>query len=187
MRLNDATIENGDVLLFEGRSWFARAIKLRTRSKFSHAGIALWIQTGGTRRLFICEAMEPWGVRLHPLGRYLEECTRRGEVVHLYQLDRTVDRDKVAGYAVEQAGKRYASVWQFLVSWGRVTGFFRWLFGKKVCDTNPDRFFCSELVAAALRAGGYVPAPEADMLPAVTDPGSLALFPCLQIQGVLTP
>ncbi|MGE0760133.1 MAG: YiiX/YebB-like N1pC/P60 family cysteine hydrolase [Pirellulaceae bacterium] len=188
MRLSEAPIANGDILLFEGRSWFAFGIKLRTRSQFSHAGVALWVNVDGTSRLCILEALEPWGVRLYPLDRYLDHCHRKGERVHLYRLHESINRDKVAGFTLQQWGKRYASVWQFVLSWGRVTRFFRWLFGRPLnVDTDPERFFCSELVAEALRAGGYVPSVEDDLAPCMTDPGAVALFPCLQRLGVLTP
>lgn len=187
MKLASAPIRNGDILLFEGRSLFARLIKLRTRSPFSHAGVALRIAADGTERLCILEALEPWGVRLYPLDRYLEQCHRRGERVHWYSLEAGINRDKVAGFTLSQWGKRYASVWQFLVSWGRCTGLVRRLLGWTSTDTNTERFFCSELVAGALNAGGYQADAEDDLPPAATHPGAVALFRCLRRQGVLTP
>lgn len=185
MNLAAAALRSGDVLLVEGRSLFALGIKLRTRSRFSHAGIVLRIAVGGAERLCILESLEPWGVRLYPLDRYLERCSRKGECVHWYALEEGVDRQQVAAYALAQWGKRYASVWQFLVSWGRITGFARRLLGLKPADTNAERFFCSELVASALRAGGY--RPDDDLPEAATDPGAIALYGCLRRRGMVTP
>lgn len=193
MKLSDVqdNIQNGDVFLFEGRSWFARLIKARTRSIYSHAGCALWIGINGTKTLCVLEALEPHGVRLYPMDRYVAECAAKGVRVHWFELDpcgsENVNRDHVAAYVFKQLGKRYVSPWQFFVSWGWLTRWLRRLLGKGVENLDPERFFCSELVAAALRAGGYRPDPDEDVQPAATDPGSVSMFPCLQRRGVVTP
>lgn len=193
MKLSDAQaiIATGDIFLFEGVSFFGRWIKLHTRSRFSHVGIALWIQVDGIRRLCCIEALEPWGVRLYPMDYYLGVCRRRGIVCHWFALkqDFGIDRAKVAGYGLAQWGKRYASPWQFLISFGWLTRLVRkHIFGWDVVDTNPERFFCSELVSDSLQHGGYRPDPNEgeDAIAAGTEPGAIALFRCLDRRGTLS-
>lgn len=181
-------IRNGDVFLFRrSPSLFGRLIRLWTQSPFSHVGIALWVQVDGTRRLCILEALEGVGVRLHPMDRYLEECQRQGCLIDWYQVtDPAINRDRIAGYALDQWGARYAHPLQFVWSWGRLsTRLRRWL--GLTADTDPERWFCSELVAAALKHAGYVPDSDLDLDPAETEPGMVALFPCLQRRGAIEP
>jgi len=180
-------IKNGDVFCFRGRSLFGWLIKLRTRSVYSHIGIALWIKVDGHERLCCMEALEPGGVRLYPMDRYLQDCERNGIQVHWYSVaDPVIDRDQVAGFVLRQWGKRYASPWQFLLSWGRVTRFVYRLFGWRRGDVDPDRFFCSELAAGAFRTAGYDPPGGDPIRPFEVDPGAVSRFTCLSHRGEIT-
>jgi hypothetical protein len=51
-------------------------------------------------------------------------------------------------------------------------------------DTNPDRFFCSELALDALRAGGYR-GEGFDKPAAETSPADVIELPCLHRRGRL--
>lgn len=181
-------IRTGDICLFRrSPTLFGRFIRLWTQSPFSHVGIALWVIVDGTRRLCILEALEGVGVRLFPMDRYLEECHASGCLIDWYQVvDSEINRDRVAGYALQQWGRPYATPWQFVWSWGLLSGWWRRLRGLPV-DTDPERWFCSELVTAALRHAGYVPESGDDSEPAATEPGAVALFPCLQRRGAIEP
>lgn len=67
-----ADIKSGDLLAWEGRSIFALAIQLWTRSPITHVGIA-WVHHG---RVFVLEAREHKGVVLSALSR-------RGNFMHI--------------------------------------------------------------------------------------------------------
>lgn len=175
-------IATGDLLLFRGRHPISRVIQWRTKSVFSHVGIAVWVQIENTKRLGVLEAKEGWGVRLYPLS----QCLEIGDHVDWFRVvDSSIDSTVAAGWAMEQWGKQYASLWQFIRSFG--------LFGlsKRLLDAlriptkvDHDRWFCSCFAAQFLLAGGWHP--DEDVDPSLTPPGDVALFPCLHRRGVLT-
>ena len=178
-------IQTGDVLLFrKSPSLFGRLIRWYSQSPYSHVGIALKIQINGHFRLAIIESLEPQGVRVFPLDFYLAQEKKSGAIIDWYQVtDPTVNREKIADYALAQWGKRYSSPLQFLWSFGWLSNRLR----KRYClpaDVNPDRYFCSELVSSALEYAGYVPEKEFTD-PVQTSPGQVALFPCLHRVGSL--
>ena len=177
-------IRDGDVLAFRGNRLFSRLIKLWTSSRVSHVGLACWMHG----RLTVVEALEPGGVRVYPLSRYIQ----RGHDVDWYAMDQptddvldhgSIDRDCVVAFALSKWGLRYASPWQFLRSWGFVS---RWVAKKRglAADTNTERFFCSELALAAFREGGYR-GEGFDKSPAETSPADVIELPCLRRRGRL--
>tara|TARA_R100000656_G_scaffold66206_1_gene50268 strand:- start:116 stop:658 length:543 start_codon:yes stop_codon:yes gene_type:complete len=171
-------IRNGDVLAFRGKRWYSWLIKFRTLSRVSHVGVAIWFGD----RLCCLEALEGSGVRLYPVSKYME-C---GDWVDWYELyDESISRKQLTDYALKSWGKRYASLWQFIRSWGIVCR--RW-FDKNLAppDTNKDRFFCSEFVMSALREGGYS-GEGFERPPARTSPGDVVELPCLHRMGRLVP
>jgi len=176
---NRHEIRDGDVLAFRGTAAFSRLIQWRTRARVSHVGFAVWLEQWD--RLAVLEAMEPGGIRLHPLRKRLAD----GEWVDWYRLDDDqVDRSALVSAAFEHWGKRYASPWQFLRSWGWVS---RMVFDKlgRPSDTNPDRFFCSELVALCLTRAGYVCDDPVWTTPATMAPADIVELPVLRRMGKL--
>ena len=160
-------IQDGDLLAFEGRSVFSWLIRCVTGSAITHVGFAMWVR----RRLCVLEAMEGRGVRLVPLSDRL----RNGAVVHWSVYSSQIKtRQEVVTHAIAQWGKQYASPWQLLRSFGwlsrRISDRMGWR-----SDTDPERFFCSELIAASL---GWAYAPRVS--PGIIA-GSIAFTP----QGVL--
>lgn len=178
-------IQTGDVLLFRGRKWYAWLIRLRTLSVYSHVGIAYRLRLNGHHRLCIFEAVNGQGIRLHPMDQYLKECMTKGCTVDWYSLaEQAVEREKIADYCFEQWARRYASIWQFAWSWGLFLRRLRRWLGLKP-DIGRDRFFCSELCDAAFRHAGYQH--DETTSPALTDPGTVARYTCLQRKGTLIP
>jgi hypothetical protein len=51
-----ATIKTGDILLFGGWNCAAMILRVSTQSEYTHAGIAIWLQTDNGRRLHCFEA-----------------------------------------------------------------------------------------------------------------------------------
>ncbi len=181
-------IETGDVLLLRrSRGWFGRAIRLWTESQYSHAGIIVWTSIECQLRLCVLEALETYGVRLYPLDRYVQDAHAQGFKLDWFRLiDPDVSRRRVALFAFDQLGKKYA-VRQLLRSFLRLPSLvWRWLGWGKDVD-GEERFYCSELVDAALRAGGWKPAPEDDVPADAAPPEAIAEMTCLHREGEITP
>ena len=176
-----ATIKNGDVITFRGRSLWSRLIRLRSSARVTHVGLAVWARD----RLCVFEARERIGVRLYPMSAYVTACRVEGVQVDWHKLQSSphgIDRQKVVEWATMQWGKRYASAWQFLRSYGPIAAHLADVLGVPV-DVNGDRFYCSEYVLAALRHGGY--AGEAWRKAASTTPGDVVELPCLHRMGAI--
>ena len=179
-------VRDGDIIAFRGTRMFSRIIKLWTRSRVSHVGIACWMHS----RLTVVEALEGVGVTVYPLRRYIEQGCQV-DWHELLQSERDtlefgpLNRQAVVAFALSKWGLRYASPWQFLRSWGWLS---RWAAARRglPADTNPDRFFCSELVLAALRAGGYQ-GEGYDRPAAETSPADVIELTCVRRRGRLEP
>lgn len=180
-------IKNGDLLLFSGKRWWSRAIQRWTLSRYSHVGIAHWIKSDGVERLTVIEALEGVGIVVNPLSQYV----KAGESIDWYSItDETINRDKVVGWAMERWGFGYASFRQLARSF--IVHRFRWL--KRVYEwlgvptkIDKDKYFCSWVVAEALKNGGWTPCRgDGDGDPYTVAPGDIALYPCLQRRGKLT-
>lgn len=175
-------IDNGDVVLFEGTGPAAWLVRMRTRSRYAHVGI---VAIDHHEDPWLVEACWPT-VRMVPLHRRLAEAAAAGDVAHWFGLDRhAVDGPLAAGFAVAQVGRRYASLAQFLVSFGLLTRLRRWWQGLGPADVDPERWFCSELVMAALQHGGWQLDTGEDWIAAATEPGRIATFRCLHRWGTL--
>lgn len=167
-------IQNGDVLLFEGQSFYSRVIRAWTRSPIVHCGIA-WRAFG---RLLVVEALVGSGVDVTPVSATVA----RPGLVHWYRLDPTIDRGAVLSHALDQLGERYASWSQLARSFG-LPASIRQRLGL-VDDRDADRWFCSELVLSALYAGGYAPL-DRRLSPATVAPAELIYLDCLERMGTL--
>ena len=176
---NRGRIQDGDVLAFRGTAVFSRLIQTVTQSRVSHVGFAVWLRRWD--RLAVLEALEPGGIRLHPLRQRLKD----GESVDWYKLNDTgISRATLVESAFEHWGKRYASPWQFARSWGVLSSWLADMLGGDP-DTNPDRFFCSELVAHCLGRAGYSIDDPAWKVPARMAPGDVCELPVLHRMGRL--
>jgi hypothetical protein len=183
MRYEEARqqIANGDLLFFRGTALHSRIIQRWTRSCYSHVGVALWVKAAGRRdRLCVIEAIEGRGIRVEPLRIQLEQ----GNAVDWFQLvDGSIDRERVADWALDRWGLEYASARQLLRSF--VTVPLCSLVGLPT-RIDKDRWFCSYFAASALRHGGWNPPADDRVPPELAAPGDVALFTCLHRVGPLT-
>ncbi len=177
-------IKSGDMAGFKGRSKYAWLIGLNTFSDWSHFGIFVWVKFDENEsRLFILEAVAKYGVRLISFEDAAAGCQVSGEKIYWFKLDplHDLNRPILVDYASRQLGKRYASPAQMVFSFGWLTRFIRYLCGRPAADLDPNRFFCSELGAAALQAIGV----RTRKIPAEMSPADLAEEPALLCQGVI--
>lgn len=137
------TINDGDVLLFQGTGLFSRLIRWVTRSKYSHSGLAIWWND----RLMVLESTTP-EVRVMPLSILIGHYPR----VDLYTpvRDDHCNRVQLFEAATEVLGKRYA-VWTIVRFMRRILLKIR---GGGDPRRPPDKFICSQLVSYAYREAG---------------------------------
>jgi uncharacterized protein YycO len=165
-----ASMRSGDVLLFRGCGLLSSLIRRATRSDYSHAGMLF--RQGG--RLYCLEAVGS-GVRLAPVSRLLAHYP---EGVYYCGVDAPEPAREIAlEFGFEQLSLRYDVL-------GLVRFAFALFFAAKRRAVESDqRWFCSELVAAAYRAAGF---PLTDALPCYTSPADLINGQRIALHGRLT-
>jgi hypothetical protein len=168
-------IKNADVLMYRGRSLESRIIRWATRSRYSHAGLAVW----WNGRLMVMEAVGR-GVIVTPLSKNVQSYP--GYVEWFTSVEEIPDdqRGRMIEFAQQELGKEYA-LWRALLLG------FRLLFQRDV-DTRDRlrrevRLFCSHYVAQTYNAVGR------DLKRGVSDrfmsPGDIASSPMLKRMGAL--
>jgi uncharacterized protein YycO len=159
----------GDVLLFRGRGLSSQAIRLLTRSPYSHVGLVFPYQS----RVYCFEAVGV-GVRLILMSEVMR---RYHGGIDYYEVTRAApeQRDGAIAFCFQQLGKLYGrpGIVRFLVAI---------FFNHKPAVREDQAWFCSELVAAAYRAQGVALAPVSA---SYTSPADLAVSPELKLRYVL--
>lgn len=139
-------IKDADILLYEGCGIFSKIICFFTKSKKSHAGIAVWWNW----RLMVLEAVGK-GVILTPLSKNIDHY--KGNV-HLFTSKKPIPqykRLKMVEYAQQELGKKYSK-------WKLVVFGYKLLFGKD--RDKKDKFrrtnslVCSHYVAQIYNYAG---------------------------------
>jgi hypothetical protein len=169
------TIASADVLLYEGETFFSWIIKKVTRSRFSHAGIAVW----WNERLMVMEAVR-LGVVVTPLSASVGHY--KGHV-HWYTSKRLLgekDRERMIIFAQEELGKAYA-LWKAI--WVGIKLVFNWKPEERDELKREQKLFCSAYVAQIYNSIGV------DLVPGRSDifvvPEDIASSRELLHQGVL--
>jgi hypothetical protein len=137
-------IQDGDILLFRGKSWISRLICWVTGSSYSHSAILAW----WNGRLMVLEAIETGIVT----SRMSLVVTKYSGKVELWTTDEKLDRLEVIRTAQLLLGKRYST-------FKLVRNLKRLVFGRprhepEDPESPPDDFVCSEFVSRVWRAGG---------------------------------
>ena len=155
----DAALRPGDVLLVEGVSRVATAIKYLTQSTWSHSalyiGNALGKPPAGAEPPVLIEADLNAGVRAVPLSQYAERHTRICRPVGLSE----VEVGRVIQYAISQLGYHYdlrnlIDLARYLLSTPPVPA--RWRRRLIALGSgDPTRAICSSLIAQAFAMVRY--------------------------------
>lgn len=119
------------ILQYRGRSLISRAIRLQTRSIYSHSGILL--DTG--------QVFEAWHIGGVLLSKNMTSVHSPHTKVDVFSVDDYYDERRILAYMQRQLGKKY--------DYGSVARFLTRRKGKA-----NHKWFCSELVAAAFKEGG---------------------------------
>ncbi len=168
-------IRNGDVLMYRGRSFVSRLIRCFTKSRYSHAGLAVWWND----RLMVMEAVRK-GVIVNPLSVNVARYDGRVEWFASVNEIPENERIELVRFAQQELGKEYAT-WKIIAIGLAI------LFGKSI-ETKDKlrrerRLFCSYYVAQAYNSIGK------DLKTQVSDrfmtPDDIASSPILQRKGAL--
>lgn len=121
------------ILAYQGTSLISKAIRLQTRSKYSH--IAVMLSDGQ-----VIEAWHKGGVQLSPSPSTLHA---PGTKVDVFRIDAEFDEATAERFLHEQKGKKYdfKSVARFM---------------SRRKTRHNDKYFCSELAEFALMFGGLL-------------------------------
>ncbi len=168
-------IKNGDVLMYRGRSLVSKLIRWFTKSRYSHAGLAVWWND----RLMVMEAVGK-GVIVNPLSVNVAHYDGRVEWFASVAEISENERIELVRFAQQELGKEYAT-WKIIAIGLAI------LFGKSAETTDKlrreRRLFCSYYVAQAYNAIGR------DLKKNVSDrfmtPDDIASSPELKRRGVL--
>ncbi|MGA9121173.1 MAG: YiiX/YebB-like N1pC/P60 family cysteine hydrolase [Bacteroidota bacterium] len=168
-------IKNGDVLMYRGRSLESRIIQWATRSRYSHAGLAVWWND----RLMVMEAVGR-GVIVTALSKNV--VSYPGDVEWFTSVEELPDEDRqrMVEFAQQELGKDYAL-------WRAILLGFRLLLQHDVDKRDrlrrEARLFCSHYVAETYNAIGK------DLKKGVSDrfmsPGDIASSSILRRIGAL--
>lgn len=166
-------IQDGDIVLFRGKSWISRLICWLTRSPYSHAAILGW----WNGRLMVLEAA-PTGVVASRMSLVVQKYSGK---IELWTTDESLSRFEVIQAAQLLLGKHYSKL-------KLVRNLQRLLFGRKRHEpidpeAPPEDFVCSEFVSRVWRAGGIDLSKDSpDMY---TKPSDIAKSPTVRKLGDL--
>lgn len=165
-----STIQDGDVLLYRGRSLQSRIIQWITGSPYSHAGLAVWWND----RLMVLEAVSR-GVLVTPLSANVR--AYQGDVEWFTSTVEIEEgrRQRLVLLAQKELGKEYAT-------WKAILLGLRMLFGRTAERRDALRrqrkLFCSLYVAAVYNAIGLDL--TKDVSDEFTSPADIARSPLLR-------
>jgi len=168
-------IRDGDVLLYEGFTLPSRIIRWATRSRYTHAGVAVWWND----RLMVLEAVGR-GVSVTPLSANLRRYRGHVQWFTTTKPISQAKRREMIQFAQQELGKGYA-LWKSIV-----LGFFI-LFRRNVDKRDrlrrENKLYCSWYVAQIYNVVGL------DLKKGVSDrfmtPDDIARSPLLVRRGVL--
>ncbi len=137
-------IQDGDIVLFRGKSLISRIIRWVTRSDYTHAGILAW----WNGRLMLIEAVangivaSRMSIVVYKYSGHVELWTTKNKLV----------RSEVLRAAQLLLGKRYSTIKLFRNLKRMILGCGR----REAPDPEepPEGFVCSEFVSRVWRAGG---------------------------------
>lgn len=160
-----ATLRKGDVLLVEGTSRFATAIRYLTQSTWSHSALCVSdATTSPDGRIMLIEADVVEGVRLMPLAFYARAHTR---ICRPVGLD-AAEIDRLVEYATNRLGQQY--------DLHNIFDLARYMLGSPPVPSRyrrrmlalgsgePTRAICSSLIAAAFETVRYPILPDIELM-----------------------
>jgi len=176
-----ATLRRGDVLLVEGTSRFASAIKYLTQSTWSHAALCLGVEEDGGEPVFV-DADVNDGVRTAPMSEFAGLHARICRPVGLSP----AEIEAVAGFMLARLGNSYdmkniVDLARYLVRQPPVPDPLKRRM-LALGSGEPTRAICSTLLAQAFDSIRYPILPEIELLDTATEAGRRAREEILHIR-----
>ncbi|MBE2292729.1 MAG: lipo-like protein [Xanthomonadales bacterium] len=176
-----ATLRRGDVLLVEGTSRFASAIKYLTQSTWSHAALCLGTETDGGEPMFV-DADINEGVRTVPLSGFGDLHVRICRPVGLSP----AEIERVAGFMLARLGDSYdlknvLDLARYLLRYPPVPDPMKRRM-LALGSGEPTRAICSTLLAQAFDSVRYPILPEIELLDTATPAGRRSYEEILHIR-----
>jgi hypothetical protein len=170
-----ATLKKGDVLLVEGTSRFASAIRYITQSTWSHAALCIGDApeaNGDPLAKCLVEADINAGVRVMPLAFYTNWHTRICRPVGLTE----PEIDQLVRYATDRIGNQYDvqnvfDLARYLIRTPPVPDKYKRRL-LSLGSGDPTRAICSSLIAAAFASVRYPVLPDVEIARAKGEHGS---------------
>ncbi len=177
LRVDYSTIRNeiqdGDILLFRGKSWLSRLICWITRSPYSHSAILGW----WNGHLMVLEAVST-GVVASRMSLVVNKYSGK---IELWTTDEKLARFEVIQTAQLLLGKHHSSFHVLRSLKQRLLG--RGRPAPSGSEARSEDFVCSEFVRRVWRAGGVDLAKHSPDMP--TTPGDIAKSPSVRKVGAL--
>ena len=169
-------IQDGDILLFRGKSWFSRLICWITRSPYSHSAILGW----WNGRLMVLEAVST-GVVASRMSLVVNKYSGQ---IELWTTDEELARFEVIQTAQLLLGKHHSAFKVLRTLKQRLFGRGRPApIDPAAPEAVPEDFVRSEFVRRVWRAGGVDLAKNSPDMP--TTPGDIAKSPSVRKVGAL--
>lgn len=136
-----------DIVAFSGNGWLSRLIKLRTLSRYSHIGMAFWMEG----EHWVVESMEGKGVRIVPLRLWHTWGGKVSGFTLNPELFTQADKEAMLRFCLSKVGQPYASPKQIIRAF--MFG-MRWLGDKLGMRVDEEGWTCSELMVEAMQSVG---------------------------------
>ncbi len=182
--LLEKSLRKGDVLLVEGSSRFAAAVRTITQSTWSHAALCVGDALAATHgeALMLVEADVNDGVRAVPVARYALLHTRICRPVGLCD----AEIDALVAYAIGRIGQQYDlrnifDLARYLIHPPPVPQAYRRRL-LALGSGDPTRAICSSLIAAAFESIHYPVLPDIEVARGVGVDGERRLREILHIR-----
>ena len=169
-------IQDGDILLFQGRGLFSRLIRWGSTSPYSHCAVVFWWHD----RLMVFQVSGK-GVEIVPASDCINKYNGSVEWWTLQpDLRDKVDLPELFTFCLEENGKPFGIRGLIVLGWRKITNRFR---GRPDSKMSPTALFCSWYISRCFRKAGL------DLVDMASDdctsPGDLARSGTLVKRGVL--
>lgn len=173
-----ASIQDGDIILFQGARKLSRAIRRVAHSAYSHVGLVL---TWYGRRVLLSAEMPK--VQALPLGLAVVGYRGRVDWYRLTPAARAaLDIDRLALEALSNLGVEYGATTLLSLAAHYSLGLPPKDDAEEAGEATPHTMVCSEYVSRCFRKAGLDLSSRSDV---ETDPGEIARSPHIEFVGTL--
>eukprot|EP00164_Ancoracysta_twista_P007495 GFYU01010646.1.p1 GENE.GFYU01010646.1~~GFYU01010646.1.p1 ORF type:complete len:611 (-),score=127.06 GFYU01010646.1:235-2067(-) len=164
----DEFVDTGDIVLFHSQNFAAGLVQRLTASKWDHVGMVL----KKFNRTWLLESTGAGGVQVYRLASrlrgYHEELGSTIALRKFESPDHELLGKRIFEFVSRVKGRDYNSnLGDFATAWLKQTDIFKGMFSQDKRESNHQRLFCSQLIAATLKQIEVLPdtKPSSEYLP----------------------